>query len=64
MQRPSIWIYDLGRDLLIRRFEIPEAIVSNGNGLASITVDTDERNCDIAYAYLPDLAVSQLHVYR
>lgn len=64
MQRPSIWVYDLERDTVIRRFEIPEAIVANGNGMASITVDVDEQNCDNAYAYIPDLAAYRLHVYR
>lgn len=64
MQRPSIWIYDLERDRVIRRFEIPDTIVANGVGMASITVDADDRNCENAYAYVPDLANSRIYVYR
>lgn len=63
IQKPSIWIMDLKTDRVIRRFEIPESIVTEGRGLASITVDTD-KGCDKTFAYVPDLVNSQLYVYR
>lgn len=64
VQRPSIWIYDLERDVVAHRFEIPQSIVDRGNGLASITVDVHPNNCQNAYAYIPDLATYRLYVYR
>lgn len=65
IQPPSIWIFDMSTDLLIRRFEIPSANVRNdGHGLASITIDIDDNACDDAFAYLPDLVNYRLHVYR
>lgn len=64
VQRPSIWAYDLERDVVVHRFEIPQSVVERGNGLASITVDVDSNNCQNAYAYIPDLAQYRLYVYR
>lgn len=63
VQRPTIWIIDLRTDKVIRRFEIPASIVSEGRGLASITPDTD-KGCDRTFAYIPDLVNNQLYVYR
>lgn len=65
VQPPSIWIFDLATDLMIRRFEIPIASVLNdGHGIASLTIDIDENRCDDAFAYMPDLVNYRLHVYR
>lgn len=64
IQRPSIWVYDLERDTLIHRFEIPESIVQMGQGMASITIDVNSNDCQNAYGYIPDLAAYQLSVYR
>lgn len=65
IQPPSIWIFDLNTDTLVRRFEIPMANVRNaGHGLASATIDIDYDRCDDAFAYLPDLINYRLHVYR
>lgn len=63
-QRPSIWIIDLETDQLIHRFEIPQSIVAVGNGLISITVDSDPHHCDQAYAYIPDMATYRLYTYE
>uniref|UniRef100_A0A1B0GFL4 Uncharacterized protein n=1 Tax=Glossina morsitans morsitans TaxID=37546 RepID=A0A1B0GFL4_GLOMM len=62
VQKPSIWIMDLSTDRLLRRFEIPESTVEQGQGLASITIDTD-KGCDKSFAYIPDLVNNQLYVY-
>lgn len=64
IQQPSIWIFDLNTDTLVRRFEIPSTIVTDGHGIASLTIDIDDNRCDDAYAYLPDLVNYRLHVYR
>jgi len=64
LQRPSIWVIDMNADKIVRRYEIPEAIVEPGHGLISITVDVDRKNCDAAFAYIPDLLTFRLHVYR
>lgn len=52
------------RNSLIRRFEIPQRIVERGSGLASITVDVQQSNCNNAYGYIPDLAAYRFYVYR
>ncbi|XP_059219463.1 L-dopachrome tautomerase yellow-f2 isoform X1 [Stomoxys calcitrans] len=62
VQRPSIWVMDLKTDQVVRRFEVPESIVAEGRGFASITTDTD-KGCDKTFAYLPDLVNRQLYVY-
>lgn len=64
IQPPSVWIFDLNTDFLVRRAEIPTANIVDGHGIASITVDIDDDNCADAYAYLPDLVNYRLHVYR
>lgn len=64
VQRPSLWVFDLEKNVVIRRFEIPESIVQSGNGLASVTIDVQRNACDDAFAYIPDLAAYRLHVYR
>lgn len=63
IQRPTIWVIDLGTDKVIRRFEIPASVAAEGRGLASITPDTD-KGCDKTFAYIPDLVSNQLYVYR
>ncbi|XP_058117200.1 L-dopachrome tautomerase yellow-f2-like [Anopheles ziemanni] len=63
VQRPQIWIVDLERDHLVRRFAIPESIVAEGVGMASITVDVEPENCDGAFAYVPDLVANAIYVY-
>lgn len=63
VQRPSIWVIDLETNRRVHRFDIPESIVSQGNGLPSITVDVEASNCNAAFAYLPDLAQNRLYVY-
>jgi len=64
IQRPSIWVIDLNTDKFIRRFEIPETIAGNSNGMISITVDVNKDSCEDAYAYIPDLLNFQLVTYR
>ncbi|XP_053671737.1 L-dopachrome tautomerase yellow-f2-like [Anopheles nili] len=63
VQRPQIWVIDLTRDQLVRRFAIPESIVREGVGMASISVDVEPADCERAFAYIPDLAVNAIHVY-
>lgn len=63
VQQTSIWMVNLEMDQVIRRFEIPSNIVTDGHGIASITPDVVSGQCDDAYAYLPDLVNYQLHVY-
>lgn len=64
VQQPSIWIIDLLTDEVVNRFEIPENIVSNGNGLPGITLDVESFSCSDAFAYIPDLVNKALYVYR
>lgn len=63
VQPPSIWIIDLETDQVIKRFEIPTSVITDGHGIASITPDVMSSHCNDAYAYLPDLANYRLHVY-
>lgn len=55
---------DLDTDKLIRRYEIPESIAKMGNGFISINVDVESTDCDNAYAYLPNMKLETLNVYR
>lgn len=64
MQRPAIWVINPDTDTVIRRFPIPESIVREGNGLASITVDVNANDCDHAFAYIPDLATYHIYTYE
>lgn len=65
VQPPSLWIFDLNTDTLVRRAEIPTANVVDGHGIASLAIDIDNNNnCGDAYAYMPDLVNYRLHVYR
>lgn len=67
VQRPSIWIIDLNTDTIIRRFEIPTALVDHGVGLAAITIDVIDdstNNCGNAFAYIPDWRSNNLMVYN
>ncbi|ALC47451.1 yellow-f2 [Drosophila busckii] len=64
IKRPSIWVVDLNTDRVLKRFEIPESIVSTGRGMASLTIDiASPKACGEAFAYIPDLVNSRLYVY-
>uniref|UniRef100_A0A240PN96 Yellow protein n=1 Tax=Anopheles epiroticus TaxID=199890 RepID=A0A240PN96_9DIPT len=63
VQRPQLWIIDLQRDQLVRRYTIPASIVREGVGMASVTVDVEPTDCDGAFAYIPDLTANAIHVY-
>uniref|UniRef100_A0A240PJW5 Uncharacterized protein n=1 Tax=Anopheles atroparvus TaxID=41427 RepID=A0A240PJW5_ANOAO len=63
VQRPQLWIVDLERDQLVRRFTIPASIVVEGVGMASVTVDVERDDCDGAFAYVPDLVANAIYVY-
>ncbi|KFB38229.1 AGAP003096-PA-like protein [Anopheles sinensis] len=63
VQRPALWIIDLLQDRKVRQFEIPESIVAEGHGMASLTVDSSADDCEAAFAYIPDLAFYRLYVY-
>ncbi|XP_062540251.1 L-dopachrome tautomerase yellow-f-like [Armigeres subalbatus] len=63
VQRPQLWIIDLSRDRKVRTFEIPESIVQQGVGMASLVVDSDATTCDKSYAYIPDLVQGAIYVY-
>ncbi|XP_068152404.1 LOW QUALITY PROTEIN: L-dopachrome tautomerase yellow-f2-like [Drosophila tropicalis] len=64
IRRPSIWIVDLKTDRVIKRFDIPETIAETGRGLASLTIDIEnKRDCSAAFAYIPDLVYRRLYVY-
>uniref|UniRef100_A0A336MSU8 CSON006707 protein n=1 Tax=Culicoides sonorensis TaxID=179676 RepID=A0A336MSU8_CULSO len=63
IQPPSIWIMNPKNGNVIRRFEFPANIEQRGNGVASITVDVNPRNCNEAFAYIPDLFFNRIYVY-
>ncbi|XP_055679892.1 L-dopachrome tautomerase yellow-f2-like [Lutzomyia longipalpis] len=64
VQNPAIWIFDLRRNRVIRRFTIPDGLYGvEGVGLISMTVDTNAYNCDDAHAYMPNLELRNLLVY-
>ena len=64
VQRPAVLVFDLDRDRLVRRFEIPESVVRIGKGMDGIAVDVDKSKCDSAYAYIPSHLERRIHIYR
>ncbi|GAB0088342.1 hypothetical protein DMENIID0001_027450 [Sergentomyia squamirostris] len=64
IQNPSLWIFDLRFNRVIRRYTIPDRLYGvEGVGLISLTVDTNPYNCDDAHAYMPNLELKNLLVY-
>lgn len=63
VQRPQLWIIDLNHDKKVRTFEIPESIVQQGVGMASLVVDVEADDCQNAFAYIPDLVQGAIYVY-
>ncbi|XP_077282920.1 L-dopachrome tautomerase yellow-f2-like isoform X2 [Arctopsyche grandis] len=66
VQPPSIVIYNLKTNELIKRYDLKsdeDYIYNDPSGFASITVDVTKKDCDNAYAYLTDLANYGLVVY-
>lgn len=53
---------DLASDTILKRYEIPEHVTSNGLGLASITIDVID--CEHTFAYVPDLMYSKIVIYN
>ncbi len=64
IQQPSIWVFDLDHDRLVRRFEIPKSTARIGKGMDGIAIDVDRSSCDSAYAYIPSHLERRVHVYR
>lgn len=64
VQRPSIWVIDLKTDSIVNRHEVSESVVSNGLGLASLTIDVIGGCKGNTFAYLADLETSQIIVYN
>lgn len=60
---PSLLIFDLNTDRLIRRYEIPSESIDDDSFFANIIVDTDKAACDDAFAYIPDLGAYAVLVY-
>lgn len=60
---PSIVIYDLHTDTLIRRHYLSESILKEDSFFANIIIDAERGDCDNAFAYIPDLGGFQLIVY-
>lgn len=60
---PSLVIFDLFSDKLIRRHYFPESLLKEDSFFANVIVDADRGNCDNAFAYVPDLGGYQVVVY-
>ncbi|XP_004533855.1 protein yellow [Ceratitis capitata] len=59
----SIVIFDLKKDKLVRRFNIPKDQTKDDSFFANIVIDSERNECDDAYAYVPDLGAYGLIVY-
>lgn len=60
---PSLAIFDLLSDKLIRRHYFQESLLKEDSFFANVIVDTDRADCDNAFAYVPDLGGYQVIVY-
>ncbi|XP_059061451.1 protein yellow-like [Achroia grisella] len=58
---PSIIVYDLTSDNLIRKYEIPQNQVKQDSGFANIAIE--DSDCQKTYAYLGDVGKAGLVVY-
>ncbi|XP_060808380.1 L-dopachrome tautomerase yellow-f2-like isoform X2 [Amyelois transitella] len=66
IQRPAIVIFDLNTNQQILRYSFKDTDIPAENtptGLASITVDITDNDCDSAYAYIPELTTFGLIVF-
>lgn len=60
---PSLAIFDLFSDKLIRRHYFPESLMKEDSFFANVIIDADRGDCDNAFAYVPDLGGYQVIVY-
>ncbi|XP_053622434.1 L-dopachrome tautomerase yellow-f2-like isoform X2 [Plodia interpunctella] len=66
IQRPAVVIYDLKTDRQILRYPFKDSDIPAENtptGLASITVDITDGDCDNAFAYIPELTTFGVIVF-
>lgn len=60
---PSLAIFDLYSDKLIRRHYFPESLLKEDSFFANVIIDAERGDCDNAHAYMPDLGGYQVVVY-
>lgn len=60
---PSLVIFDLYTDKLIRRHYFPDALLKEDSFFANVIIDAERGDCDNAHAYIPDLGGYQVIVY-
>lgn len=60
---PSLAVFDLFSDKLIRRHYFPESLMKEDSFFANVIIDADRGDCDNAFAYIPDLGGYQVLVY-
>lgn len=60
---PSLAIFDLYSDKLIRRHYFPESLLKEDSFFANVIIDAERGDCDNAHAYMPDLGGYQVLVY-
>ncbi|XP_058455600.1 protein yellow [Malaya genurostris] len=60
---PSLAIFDLYTDKLIRRHYFADSLLKEDSFFANVIVDAERGDCDNAFAYMPDLGGYQVIVY-
>ncbi|XP_058820449.1 protein yellow [Topomyia yanbarensis] len=60
---PSLALFDLYTDKLIRRHYFPDSLLKEDSFFANVIVDAERGDCDNAFAYMPDLGGYQVIVY-
>ncbi|XP_045473008.1 protein yellow [Harmonia axyridis] len=60
---PSILIYDLKTDKLLKRYVLQSTDLKEDSFFANIVVDVDPTKCEEAFAYIPDLGGYGVVVY-
>lgn len=63
VQQGALVIIDLNTDRVIRRHPFTEDSANPSSTLADVTIDVDPKQCDNAYAYIPDLVNHNIVVY-
>ncbi|XP_058062875.1 protein yellow isoform X1 [Anopheles bellator] len=60
---PSLVLFDLYTDKLIRRHYFNSSLLKEDSFFANVIVDTERGDCDNAFAYIPDLGSYAVIVY-
>ncbi|CAG9767088.1 unnamed protein product [Ceutorhynchus assimilis] len=63
IKQHQIVIINLNTDKVIHRYNLPDNVIESATVLANLNIDASKKNCEDAFAYIPDLSGWGLIVY-